>query len=78
MSLPTATGSLASEFTAPLHAAAALDYAVEAEGEGLASLWFRYQGRYAERARDPQTDTDICFSGRIAITQVHLCSGAPR
>ncbi|MFS8896909.1 5'/3'-nucleotidase SurE [Synechococcus sp. R3-13] len=49
-----------------------LDYAVEAEGNGAESLWFRYQGRYAERARDPQTDTDICFSGRVAITQVQL------
>ncbi len=52
-----------------------LDFAVEAEGSGSQSLWFRYQARYADRARDPQTDTDICFSGRVAITQVQLVSG---
>lgn len=47
-----------------------LDYAIEVEEGSPESLWFRYQGRYADRARDPQTDTDICFSGRIAITKV--------
>ncbi|MEN9203864.1 MAG: 5'/3'-nucleotidase SurE [Thermostichus sp. DG_1_6_bins_120] len=51
-----------------------LDYAVEPEQNGTESLWFSYQGRYAERAHDPQTDTDICFSGRVAITQLQLAS----
>lgn len=51
-----------------------LDYAVEPDGNNTKSLWFHYQGSYADRLRDPQTDADICFSGRIAITQVQLVS----
>jgi 5'-nucleotidase len=32
--------------------------------------WFRYQGVYQERERTPGTDVDVCFAGRIAITEV--------
>jgi 5'-nucleotidase len=33
---------------------------------------FFYAGEYAQRARDPGADVDICFSGGIAITQVRI------
>lgn len=33
---------------------------------------YHYEGRYADRARTPGTDVDICFSGRIAVTQLTL------
>lgn len=35
-------------------------------------LTFHYGGRYGDRDRQPGTDVDVCFNGRIAITQVHL------
>lgn len=31
---------------------------------------YRYSGRYRDRARGEGTDVDVCFSGRIAITQI--------
>ena len=33
---------------------------------------YRYQGVYQDRRRDPGTDVDVCFSGRIAVTKVSL------
>ena len=33
---------------------------------------FHYVGEYAKRDRTPGTDVDVCFSGRIAITQLRL------
>ena len=31
---------------------------------------FRYQGDYHQRARKPGTDVDVCFSGRIAVSEL--------
>lgn len=33
---------------------------------------FRYVGEYGLRDRDPGDDVDVCFSGRIAVTQIRL------
>ncbi|XWK88590.1 MAG: 5'/3'-nucleotidase SurE [Phormidium sp.] len=33
---------------------------------------FYYQGKYADRDRTPNTDVDVCFSGKIAVTQLRL------
>jgi len=33
---------------------------------------FRYNGRYAHRERLPGTDVDVCFGGRISVTQVSI------
>ncbi len=33
---------------------------------------FYYAGEYANRQRDPGSDVEVCFSGRIAITQIAL------
>lgn len=33
---------------------------------------FYYVGEYAKRDRAPGTDVDVCFSGKIAITQLRL------
>jgi len=33
---------------------------------------FIYSGEYSQRARDPQSDVDVCFSGSIAITLIRL------
>jgi 5'-nucleotidase len=33
---------------------------------------FFYAGEYAQRARDPGADVELCFSGRIAITQIKV------
>lgn len=30
----------------------------------------RYNGRYRERPRNPGCDVDVCFGGRIAVTQI--------
>jgi 5'-nucleotidase len=40
-------------------------YAIEGE-------YLRYIGEYSQRARDPGSDVEVCFSGKIAITQIHL------
>jgi 5'-nucleotidase len=37
------------------------------DGEGL-----RYNGDYHRRPRQPGTDVDICFSGRIAVTELRI------
>ncbi|PSB26828.1 5'/3'-nucleotidase SurE [Stenomitos frigidus] len=34
--------------------------------------YFYYAGEYAGRRRDIDSDVDMCFSGRIAITQIRL------
>ncbi|MHC4398894.1 MAG: 5'/3'-nucleotidase SurE [Planctomycetota bacterium] len=34
---------------------------------------FQYRGVYRQRDRKPGTDVDVCFSGRIAVTQVGPC-----
>ena len=33
---------------------------------------FFYQGKYADRDRTPGSDVDVCFSGKIAVTQLRL------
>lgn len=33
---------------------------------------YHYAGKYQQRDRDPGTDVAVCFSDRIAITQIHL------
>lgn len=33
---------------------------------------FRYIGRYDDRRRDPESDTEICLSGRIAVSLICL------
>ncbi|MBD2463006.1 5'/3'-nucleotidase SurE [Oscillatoria sp. FACHB-1407] len=34
--------------------------------------YFLYAGEYGSRARDPEADVDVCFSGNIAVTQIRL------
>ncbi|WP_346290090.1 5'/3'-nucleotidase SurE [Sphaerothrix gracilis] len=41
------------------------DYAVE-------NNQFRYVGQYGQRQRDPGADVEVCFSGKVSITQVRL------
>jgi len=31
-----------------------------------------YAGRYHLRDRAPNSDVDVCFSGKIAVTQMHI------
>lgn len=45
------------------HSQLPMDYEVR-EGQ------FQYRGLYHQRDRKPGTDVDVCFSGRIAVTQV--------
>ncbi|MGQ4648785.1 5'/3'-nucleotidase SurE [Lyngbya aestuarii] len=33
---------------------------------------YYYEGEYAKRDRAPGTDVDLCFSGKIAVTQIQL------
>jgi 5'-nucleotidase len=33
---------------------------------------FVYAGEYGKRSRDPSADVDVCFSGKIAITQLSI------
>ena len=33
---------------------------------------YRYSGRYGDRQRDPGADTDVCFNGKIAVTQLSI------
>ncbi len=33
---------------------------------------YYYEGEYAKRDRAPGTDVDVCFSGKIAVTQIRL------
>ncbi|OKH40029.1 5'/3'-nucleotidase SurE [[Phormidium ambiguum] IAM M-71] len=33
---------------------------------------FYYHGKYADRDRTPNSDVDVCFSGKIAVTQLKL------
>ena len=40
-------------------------YRVEAEG-------LHYAGDYGKRDRDPGSDVEVCFSGHIAVTQLHV------
>ncbi len=37
---------------------------------------FVYSGDYQKRAREPGTDVDVCFGGRIAITLIHVVGSA--
>ena len=34
--------------------------------------YFHYTGEYGKRDRLPGTDVDVCFSGNISVTQIHL------
>ncbi len=38
----------------------------------IESDYFHYAGDYANRARDRGSDVDVCFSGKIAITQIRV------
>lgn len=38
----------------------------------LADNQLRYVGNYGDRCRDPGSDVEVCFSGKIAVTQIHL------
>jgi 5'-nucleotidase len=31
-----------------------------------------YSGEYAKRSRDPGADVEVCFSGQIAVTRLHI------
>ncbi|BAZ07733.1 stationary-phase survival protein SurE [Calothrix sp. NIES-3974] len=42
-----------------------IDYRLEGES-------FYYAGNYQQRDRTPGSDVDICFSGNIAITKLHI------
>ena len=33
---------------------------------------YHYEGVYADRARDPGADVDLCFSGKITVSQLHI------
>jgi 5'-nucleotidase len=33
---------------------------------------FHYNGNYHERRREPGADVDVCFGGRIAVTEIAL------
>lgn len=33
---------------------------------------FYYNGKYRDRKRDPGSDVDVCFSGRISVTQIKV------
>ncbi|PSN13936.1 5'/3'-nucleotidase SurE [filamentous cyanobacterium CCP5] len=33
---------------------------------------FRYVGKYGDRQRDPDSDVEVCFSGRISLTPIQL------
>jgi 5'-nucleotidase len=33
---------------------------------------YYYVGQYSQRDRTPGTDVDVCFSGHIAVTKLHL------
>jgi 5'-nucleotidase len=44
-----------------------LPLSFRAEGE-----WLHYNGDYHERGRQPGCDVDVCFSGRIAATEMTL------
>lgn len=33
---------------------------------------YHYNGRYAERVRDAGADTEVCFNGKIAVTQLSV------
>jgi 5'-nucleotidase len=35
--------------------------------------WLHYDGDYHQRRREPGTDVDVCFGGKIALTQLTLC-----
>jgi 5'-nucleotidase len=41
------------------------DYQVEGD-------YFHYTGEYQKRRRDPGSDVEVCFSGRIAVTQIYI------
>ncbi|UBF26234.1 5'/3'-nucleotidase SurE [Kovacikia minuta CCNUW1] len=34
--------------------------------------YFYYKGEYSKRLRDPGSDVEVCFSGRIAVTQIRV------
>ena len=33
---------------------------------------YHYEGVYADRARDPGADVDLCFSGKITVSRLHI------
>jgi 5'-nucleotidase len=35
--------------------------------------WLYYDGDYHRRGREPGTDVDVCFGGKIAVTMIALC-----
>jgi 5'-nucleotidase len=52
-------------FCSPCKQPLPIDYVVEGD-------YLTYKGQYSQRDRTPGSDVDICFSGKIAVTQLHL------
>ncbi len=50
----------------PAHSPLNVSYAQNAQGAYL------YTASYAERPRDPGSDVEVCFSGKVALTLLHL------
>ncbi|MGK7946472.1 MAG: 5'/3'-nucleotidase SurE [Microcystaceae cyanobacterium] len=42
-----------------------VDYEIEGD-------YYHYKGEYSQRPRTPDTDVDVCFSGKIAVTLIKL------
>lgn len=42
-----------------------IDYEIDGEH-------YRYRGKYATRPRDPDSDVDQCFGGRITVSRLHI------
>ncbi len=52
-------------FCAPCTQPLPLSYRVEGDD-------YHYEGVYADRARDPGADVDLCFSGKITVSELHI------
>lgn len=52
-------------FCAPCTQPLPLSYRVEGDD-------YYYEGVYADRARDPGADVDLCFSGKITVSELHI------
>ncbi|MDX2242705.1 MAG: 5'/3'-nucleotidase SurE [Leptolyngbyaceae cyanobacterium bins.302] len=63
--LPPGASNPATVFCLPCKQPLPITYEIRENG-------FHYAGRYSERRRDPGADVDVCFSGQISITNLHL------
>jgi 5'-nucleotidase len=52
-------------FCQPSNAPLPINYHIDGD-------YFHYKGEYNQRPRIPDTDVDVCFSGKIAITLIEL------